>query len=121
MSITWATILCFLILPPLVLLPFIWLERRLRIPEAVWQAYRKARAEGFWAQICQDHLGWFIVDQETGLVLFTDKPVVRGWSRGQWLVYDQTTGEILYHGKWKRSWVRYPLPNRRSGLFSLRE
>jgi len=120
MDMTVATILCFLILPPLVLGFFIWLARRFRIPEEVWEAYREARKKGFWAQICQDHLGWFVMDQESGLVLFTDAPVVRGWSRGQWLVYAQTTGEILSHGPWQQTWVRYPPLPQQASLFRLR-
>ncbi len=120
MSMTLATIFCLLILPLLVFLPFLWLARRFRIPEEVWEAYREARTKGFWAQICQDPFGWFIVDQESGLALFTDTPVVRGWSRGQWLVYDRETGEILYHGPWQRSWVRYPPLPPRASLFRLR-
>lgn len=90
-------------------------------PREVWKAYDDTWSESFQVQICQDRFGWFVVEPHRGLVVFSDAPVIRGWSSGQWLVYDGETGEILYHGKWKRTWVRYPTPKREASLFRLRE
>jgi hypothetical protein len=86
MSPAFATVLCVVLLPLLVFLPVrwlsCWLDRRDRIPEDVWAEYRALTARRILAQICRDRFGWFIVTLETRLVLFTEAPVVRGWSRG---------------------------------------
>ena len=125
MSPAFATVLCFVILPLLVFLPFLWLsdwlDRRDRIPEDVWATYQALKAQRILAEICRDRFGWFVVAGGSRLVVFTEAPVVRGWSQGRWLVYAQTTGEILFHGRWQEPWVRYPKPLERAGWFSLRE
>lgn len=124
MSLTFATILCFLILPLLFALLVLWLDRRFRFPPEVWEAYQKARAQGRWVVICQDRFGrfgWYVLDQETGTMVFSLDPIDRRWVFGSRLVTDRVTGDILYHGTWQRAWMRDPPPGRRAGLFRLRE
>lgn len=108
---TWATILCFLLLPLLFTLLGLWLERRGRFPPEVWEAYQKALAQGRWAVICRDRcgmFGWYVLDQETGTVVFSLDPIDRRWVSGSWLVTDRMTGETLSHGTWQRAWGRHP-------------
>lgn len=74
--------------------------------------------------ICRDRFarfGWYILDRETGTMVFSLNPVDRRWVFGSWFVANCVTGDILDHGTWQKAWMRYPPPGRRASPFSLWE